>query len=293
MDNRLAAALRVVITILLLIVVTVGLQQLPVNETTVGFAYLIVVLSIASTWGLREAVVASIGGVLLFNFFFLPPFETLTIADPENWVALFAFLATAIVASELSARAQRQTQTSIRKQHELERLYALGTSILLDHGDAPLPQRLAQNVAVSFSLPAVALYEVATGREYKGGPEDVNIPKAILNAALSGEIGSRTDAVDTRFSLIRLGGKPAGVLGLRGEISDTTVDAISNLVAIGLERVRTQEAANLARAARQSEELKSTLLDAIEDVFKTPLTAIKAAITSVREDPAIPETQRD
>jgi two-component system, OmpR family, sensor histidine kinase KdpD len=287
------AASRLIITIVLLIVVTVFCRKLPVNAATAGFAYLIVVLSIASTWGLREAVVASVGGMLLFNFYFFPPFGTLTVADPENWVALFAFLLTAIVASQLSARAQRQTLTSMRKQHELERLYALGTSILLDRGDGPLPRRLAQAVARSFSLGGVVLHDVATGREYIGGPEDLRVPPQILTAALSGDIGSRTDALDTRFSVIRLGGKPAGVLGLKGEISDTTVDAISNLIAIGLERVRTQEAENRAQAARQSEELKSTLLDAIAHEFKTPLTAIKAAITSVIGDQAIPETQRE
>jgi two-component system sensor histidine kinase KdpD len=289
----LRSALRLFVTIVLLIVVTVLCLALPVNATTVGFAYLIVVLSIASTWGLREAMVASVGGMLLFNLFFFPPFGTLTVADPENWIALLAFVATAIMASQLSARAQRQTLTSIRKQHELEKLYALGTSILLDRGSGPLPQRLAQSVADAFSVPAVALYEVATGHEYKGGPEDLSIPPQILNAALSGDIGSRTDALDARFSLIRLGGKPAGVLGLRGQISDTTVDAISNLVAIGLERVRTQEAENRAQAARQSEELKSTMLDAIAHEFKTPLTAIKAAITSVSVDPAIAGPQRE
>src|SRR4051812_4839979 len=158
--------------------------------------------------------------MLLFNFYFLPPFRTLTIADPQNWVALFAFLIAAIVASQLSARARRQTEAAVRKQHELERLYALGRGILLDRGEGPLPQRLAQNVADSFAVPAVALYDVATGREYKGGPEDLAIPAAILSAALSGDIGSRTDALDSRFSLIRLGGKPAGVLALRGDVSD-------------------------------------------------------------------------
>ena len=104
----------------------------------------------------------------------------------------------------------------------------------------------------SFSLDRVVLHDVATGREYIGGPEDLSVPPQILSAALSGDIGSRTDALDTRFSVIRLGGKPAGVLGLKGEISDTTVDAISNLIAIGLERVRTQEAENRAQAARKA-----------------------------------------
>ena len=85
--------------------------------------------------------------------------------------------------------------------------------------------------------------------------------------------------------MIRLGTRPAGVLALRGVVSDTAVDAISSLVAIGLERARTQEIENLAQAARRSEELKSTLLDAIAHEFKTPLTSIKAATTSVLADP--------
>jgi two-component system, OmpR family, sensor histidine kinase KdpD len=276
-----------------MVAVTAACRALPVNATTAGFAFLVAVLTVASTWGLREAVAASVAGVLLFNFHFLPPFGTLTIADPQNWVALLAFLVTAIVASQLSARARRQTDAAVRKQHELERLHAFGRSILLDRGDGPLPRRLAQSVADCFAVPAVALYDVATGREYQGGPEDLAIPPPILTAALSGDIGSRTDALDSRFALIRLGGNPAGLLALRGDVGDTTVEAISNLVAIGLERVRAHEAEHRAQAARQGEELKSALLDAIAHEFKTPLTAIKAAITSVRGDPAIPESHRE
>jgi two-component system sensor histidine kinase KdpD len=150
-----------------------------------------------------------------------------------------------------------------------------------------LPQRLAQNVADSFQLPAVTLYDVATGRQYKGGPEDIAIPDSILKAILSGEIGARADNLESRFALIRLGARPVGVLALRGRVSDTTVDAVSNLVAIGLERARTQEAESRADAARQSEELKSTLLDAIAHEFKTPLTSIKIATTTVLGDSAV------
>ncbi|OFV90669.1 MAG: hypothetical protein A3G76_09655 [Acidobacteria bacterium RIFCSPLOWO2_12_FULL_65_11] len=77
------------------------------NDATVALAFLLVVLFVATRWGSRPAVVASVLGMLCFNFFFLPPVYTLTIADPENWVALVAFLVTALVGGQLSARAER------------------------------------------------------------------------------------------------------------------------------------------------------------------------------------------
>src|ERR1700676_3147310 len=79
-----------------------------VNSTTIALTYLLAILGIATKWGLLEAIVASVSGMLCFNFFFLPPVGTFTIADPQNWVALFAFLVTAVVASQLSASAKRR-----------------------------------------------------------------------------------------------------------------------------------------------------------------------------------------
>ena len=78
------------------------------NDTTVALAYLLVVLLVATVWGSWPALLASVVGVLCFNFFFLPPVYTLTIADPQNWVALAAFLVTAVTAGQLSALAKRR-----------------------------------------------------------------------------------------------------------------------------------------------------------------------------------------
>jgi K+-sensing histidine kinase KdpD len=65
------------------------------------------VLGISASWGLRQSVFMSVIATLAFNYFFLPPIGTFTIADPQNWIALFAFLVTAVTASELSERARR------------------------------------------------------------------------------------------------------------------------------------------------------------------------------------------
>jgi len=94
-----------------------------VNSTTVGFAFLLVVLFTAIFRGSKPALLASILGVLSFNFFFLPPFHTFTIADPQNWVALTAFFITALAVGQLSARAQHQADEAEAGRIEIRRLY--------------------------------------------------------------------------------------------------------------------------------------------------------------------------
>ena len=80
------------------------------NAATVSTTFLLVVLVVAATSRLAIAVATSTAAMLLFNFFFLPPVGTFTIADPQNWIALFAFLAVSLVASNLSAVARARTQ---------------------------------------------------------------------------------------------------------------------------------------------------------------------------------------
>src|SRR4051812_31629150 len=74
------------------------------NHTTVALTFLLLVLVLAGTWGLRYAVGASIAATILFNYFFFDPVGTFSIAETQNWVALFAFLGTAIYASHLASR---------------------------------------------------------------------------------------------------------------------------------------------------------------------------------------------
>lgn len=97
--------------------------QTHINSTTVALALLIVVLVIATVFGSRPALLASLLGVLSFNFFFLPPLYTWTISDPQNWVAFGAFLVTALIAGQLSSYARRRAEESENRRREIERLY--------------------------------------------------------------------------------------------------------------------------------------------------------------------------
>jgi K+-sensing histidine kinase KdpD len=94
-----------------------------INSATVGLGFLLVVLFVAILWGSKPALLASVLGMLSFNFFFLPPFYTLTIADPQNWVTVTAFFITAVTVGQLSARARRRAAEAEAGRREIRRLY--------------------------------------------------------------------------------------------------------------------------------------------------------------------------
>jgi K+-sensing histidine kinase KdpD len=136
---------RIIVSIGIVALITfLYFQFFRVNPTTVALSYLVAILLIATRWGIFEATAGSIAAVLCFNFFFLPPFG---IVDPQNWVAFIAFLATAIVASQLSGRARQREIQATAKERDLERLYALSRALLLSPGGASVTGAIARHIA--------------------------------------------------------------------------------------------------------------------------------------------------
>lgn len=115
-----------------------------VNPTTAALALTLLVLLIATRWGSRPAVVLALIGMLYFNFFFLPPVGTFTIADPDNWVALFAFLVTALVVGQLSANAKKRAEEAEAGQREIERLYRESQEVFARASEAAALRRSEQ-----------------------------------------------------------------------------------------------------------------------------------------------------
>jgi two-component system sensor histidine kinase KdpD len=262
---------------------------IPVNATTVAFAYLVLVLLIASTWGFIESALASIVATLTFNFFFLPPVGTFTIADPQNWIALFSFLTTSLIASRLSTEAKRRALDAIERQRDVERLYTFSRAILLIDTAEPFAKQLVMKLAEIFELSAAVLYERRTGELFRAGPSEFEgLDDQLRDAALQGT--SFSDSQRNRIvTAVRLGSEPIASLALQGSrMPDSVLQGIGNLVAIGLERARAQDLSHQVEAARQSEQLRTTLIDAMAHEFKTPLTSIKAATTSLLSSPEQP-----
>lgn len=94
-----------------------------INPTTVALTFLLIILFVATGWGPKPAVLASVLGAVCFNFFFLPPLGTFHIEDPENWIALLAFLITAVTVGQLSSRAKLRADEATEARQEIERLY--------------------------------------------------------------------------------------------------------------------------------------------------------------------------
>lgn len=258
------------------------------NATTVALSFLLVVLAVAARWGLAEAIIASVVATACFNYFFLPPVGTWTIADPANWVALFAFLVVSIVASHLSEQARRKAQEAIEQRQETERLYSLSRMILMLSGS---PEHVASEIAGQihqvFEASGVALLHRESGQVFHAGSQQVpSSDFQLREIALQGNVVEDAEIGFVALP-VSLGGKMVGTLAVLGvSLSDGARQAVANLIAIALEGARSRAVATEADLARQSEEFKSTLLDALAHELKTPLTSVKASVTALLAEPS-------
>jgi two-component system sensor histidine kinase KdpD len=276
-------ALRFAVSVALVAAILAGYRGLlHVNNTTVALTLLLAILGVSARWGLAEATVASVVAVLGFNFYFLPPMGTLTIQDSQNWVAFVAFLVTAVTASQLSAYARRRTAEAEARRLEVERLYELVQGTMLTGNARKTIREFLQKMMQVYGCHAAAFYYRPTEEIFRSGPESASVSDHNLRAAA--ELDDVSVSSDPEFATVpvRLGVRPLGSLAFVGPRPSTpTIRAIVNLMAITIEKARALEEASHAEAARQGEALKSALLDSLAHDIKTPLTSIKAAVTSL------------
>src|SRR5437016_3571666 len=295
MSTRISRRLSLAAAVAAVLFVTVVFKEIAViNATTVGFAYLITILLIAASWGIAESVLASIVATICLNYFFLPPLGTWRIADPENWVALFAFLISSLIASDLSNRARRRTAEASAQRIEMERLYALSRSIMLMNGNEPIAAQIAREFARICEIPGVAIYDRPADTVHCEGLDTIPLVDSRLKETAFNGMQSAPNGARTLFAPISLGGQCIGSVAIQGgELSNTALQALLNLIAIALENARSREIATRAQAAQQSQEFKSTLLDGLTHEFKTPLTSVRAATTALLSSNVSDAAQRD
>lgn len=276
-------------------IVIVYSRWLHVNPTTVGFTFLLSVLFVSAAWGLRYAILTSVLATAAYNFFFLPPLYRFTIADPQNWVALTAFLITAVAASEFSERARRNALYADQRRREVERLYAFSQQLWLSENVFELLNLISKYVVEIFDVSGAALFLEGKQETYFFDDRSRTLfPVEQLKA-----ISDRGEPVLDRenricYMPLRMGVRTVGALAIGGcDFSRESLEAVGSLVAIAIERANTVERLTKSEAARESDRLRSVLLDSVTHEFRTPLTAIKASAETLLSEKNLPRTQQE
>lgn len=254
-------------------------RWLHVNPTTVALTLILFILLLAARFGLRYAVAASIAATACYNFYFLPPIGTFTVSDPQNWLALFAFLATGVVGSRLSQKARNEAEEALRKQRELEVLFTLSRDLLQTQNVAELVNNLPSLVTTATRADTSTLYLLDGDRLYQSGLQHITPIELPHLRQLALTIATSELLPDGELNIpLRAGVRPRGLLRLNQTIlSPETAQAVGGLVSIALDRAQALEDVARSEANKEGERLRNLILDSITHELRTPLTSIKGA----------------
>ena len=266
---------------------------LHVNQTTVALSFLVLVQLVALGWGLACSIYLSALCTLLYNFFFLPPLGAFTITDPQNWIALLAFLASAIFIGKISESERRHANAAEARRREMERLYELSQQLLMEEQLRELAHSAPRVVASVFNFSCVALYLAENDAVYFSDPGNEFISVDRLRAVTQAPDAPRFPLENARIVPLMLGMRASGAVAMiEGDYSDGLYDAIGGLLAIALERTAALERFSRIEAAREGERLRGAMLDSVTHELRTPLTSIRAAATSLLSQPSLGKSQR-
>jgi two-component system, OmpR family, sensor histidine kinase KdpD len=266
---------------------------LHVNFATTGFLHLLTVVLVAMVAGFWEATVTSLAALICLNYFFVPPVYTFYVSDPQNWVALITFESTALLVSRLSIQMEKQARKAILERRGMEKLYELSRrTLLMDPQRLPGSQIVAQIRDVA-EVDAVALFDASRARVDAAGNANLEFETLARDTYLRDRNEDQAEPL-TWSRVLRPGTNSIGAIVLRGSnLNPLLADSIASLTALALERARSFEKQSHAEAARQSEQLRAAVLDALAHAFKTPLTAIRTASSGLLEAGRLDPAQED
>jgi two-component system sensor histidine kinase KdpD len=266
------------------------------NPTTIALAYLLVVLFTSIWGGLVLGVAMSIVATGCYNFFFLPPFGTFTIADPANWIALGTFLVASIVASRLVVMAREKAAEADARRNDIEVLYNLSLDLFTATNRVGALGEAAGRALLSIGARGGGLmlfgetpYRqnlISWVGEKPDGVED-----------LVAGVGRHNNMVeipapfgrDVYLPLV-VGAHPTGVLVARGVTAPRrALESVAALVALAVERERFISENTRLQALKDSDALKTSLLRAVSHDLTTPLTAIALQIEAMKRTFGDPE----
>ncbi|WP_203887130.1 sensor histidine kinase [Planotetraspora kaengkrachanensis] len=237
--------------------------------------FLLAVVAVALVGGMWPAVASAVAGFLLLNYFFTPPIDEFTVADPQNLVALAIYVLVAVMVSTVVDVAARRTREAARAGADAEVLSALAGHVL--RGESALPSLLAR-LRETFGLTSVALLERRPGAG--PNPGDLSDPDAWHVAASSGTAPSACPGeADTAVAI-----DDAHVLAAHGllDAADRRVlEAFAAEAVVALRQERLAEEAEQVGPLAEADKMRTALLAAVGHDLRSPLAAARAAVESL------------
>lgn len=259
------------------VITYVCFRLLPSSPTTVAFLLLLVVLLTAVSTCRSLAIFTALIATVCLDIFFFPPIGSVTVADPQDWIALVVFCAICLVAGNLSNQLRAQRDSLLEHHNEAEKLHTLSQSLLMISAEDD-PGRLILNRCVQlFDLEQFALFETST-QQFHWSNDSGSFPEAAMRQA-SRQCEIDLNGIHWNVVPITLGNISLGSMAYARhlDLSASTINSLAGTVALALARIQAQEEATRTQAMRRSEELKSVMIDALAHDLKTPLTSIDAA----------------
>ncbi len=267
--------------------------RLDLNSTTGDFLLLIIVVFSSFYGGFWSGTLTSMAAAACMDYFFLPPLFHWDINDPMDWVALGTFELTALVITLLQHRVQRKAAEAAAARQGSERLYNAARGILFLDKAGELGNRLAGLIREEFALRGVVLFDAPAAAVFASGDCPPQTAPGVRDAFLQNADAFDADT-ETRFCVLRAGSQPVGGLALCGAgMTGVVAQAIASLCALTLERARSFEKETRAEAARQAEELRSAVVEALAHQIKTPLCVIQMANSTLPALGELSETQAE
>lgn len=244
--------------------------------------YLLIIVPTALWCGFWQAAIVSLSAVSIQSYFVWRQVRTNPFADPANSITLVAFILTALVISRLSARMTEHARASVSWGDQMEDMYEFTRRTLQLNLHVEPGGQLAELVHEIFALEAVVIFDADLHENYEAGFWNVDPQELAQNVYY---FETSDDDLESGISrrVLRLGSVPIGSLVLRGDTNPLTNNAIASLIAITFDRYRAFANESRIESERQTEQLRSTVLDALAHEYKTPLTAIRAASTGLSE----------
>lgn len=238
---------------------------------------LLLVLLVALRMGFFEASITSIVAVLCLDYLFTKPLFTLTVADSQNWISLVTFETIALFVSRLSSKVHLHAAEAEEQRRRAVTLYELSRAILHIQQQRPTAEQL-----IPLIREFVGVKEVGFWTTLDEGSVELSLPTSgPANVAHQAYLQQRDfDDIANHCSsrVLRLGMTATGGMSLHEWSPDPLMaDAVASLSALAFERARANRKESRAEVARDTEQLRTAVLDGLAHGFKTPLTAIQTA----------------